>query len=409
MSFNPPDVKTLRRLRPLSMFTDEQLQSLANQLQVITAYKTDILIKLGSTEKFNLFVLQGEITLTARDGKQKTVTFDANEELNPVAQLRPSLYEAVAAGPVKYLKIDTHLLTDFAHLTESGGEDISLQIIDGDIEDNPLTMNLFQDLMTDSIQLPSLPEVAQKIQQAFGEDNVSADQVANILMLDPAIASKLIRIANSPVYAGLAATETLQAAIVRLGMDTTYKQVMAYAVNELFRGHSSNISKRMKHLWAHSRKVAAISRVLAKSTGLVDPEQAMLAGLTHDLGVIVIVEYLQMYGDQDIDQKQIDEAIDSMRGQITGMLMHKWNFSEEIVKVAEECENWFRNPRGDADLCDLVMIAQCHSLMGTDLISTVPPIGTLPAMEKLKLGPAESMELIKQSNKEIQEIERLLH
>ena len=77
--------------------------------------------------------------------------------------------------------------------------------------------------------------------------------------------------------------------------------------------------------------------------------------------------------------------------------------------MAEECENWFRNPRGDADLCDLVMIAQCHSLMGTDLISTVPPIGTLPAMEKLKLGPAESMELIKQSNKEIQEIERLLH
>ena len=142
-------------------------------------------------------------------------------------------------------------------------------------------------------------------------------------MTDPAISGKLIKVANSPVYQGLVPTDTLQAAIVRLGMQTTYKQVMAYAVNELFRGHSSNISKRMQHLWSHSRKVAAISRVLAKSTGLVDPEQAMLAGLTHDLGVIVIVEYLQMYGDQDIDQKQIDEAIDSMRGQITGMLMHE--------------------------------------------------------------------------------------
>ena len=408
MSFNPPDVKSLRRLRPLAMFNEEQLQSLANQLQVATAYKSDVLIKLGSTEKFSLFVLEGEITLKARDGKEKTVSYSANEELNPVAQLRPSLYEVCANGPVRYLKIDTHKLTEFANLTESGGEDISLQIIEGASEDNPLTMSLFQDLMTDSIKVPSLPEVAQKIQQIYRDENVDADKVASILVLDPAIASKIIRIANSPVYAGLAATETLQAAIVRLGMDATYKQVMAYAVNELFRSKSSSITQRMKHLWSHSRKVAAISRVLAKNTKVADPEQALLAGLTHDLGVIVIVEYLQMHAAEDVTQAQIDEAIDSMRGQITGMLMQRWNFSEEIVKVAEDCENWFRNPQGDADLCDLVMVAQYHALMGTDLIANMPPITTVPAMAKLKLGPAESMELIKQSNEEIKEIERLL-
>ena len=165
----------------------------------------------------------------------------------------------------------------------------------------------------------------------------------------------------------------------------------------------------MKNLWAHSRRTAAISRVLARTTGLFDPDQALLAGLTHDLGVIVIVEYLELYNEGEPDTEEINEAIDSMRGQITGMLMRKWNFSEDMIKVAEECEHWFRNPRGDADLCDLVLIAQYHSLIGTPELEKIPPIGTLPAMAKLNLGPAESIELIKQSNREISEIEGLLH
>ncbi len=409
MPNNSPDVSTLRRLRPLTMFTDEQLRSLARKLEIRNAQKGDELIRIGNAEEFSLFVLQGEIRLSARDGNKKSVRFNADEELNPVAQLRPSLYDVHAAGPVQYLKIGTHLLTGFAQLTEATQEEAGLQLVEEHIADNALTMHLFQDLMTDTVQLPSLPEVAQQIQRAYRDENVDADSVARILTNDPAISSKLIRIANSALYSGLAATETLQAAIVRLGLDTTYKQVMAYAVNELFRSHSSEVFERMKNLWAHSRRTAAISRVLARTTGLFDPDQALLAGLTHDLGVIVIVEYLELYNEGEPDTEEINEAIDSMRGQITGMLMRKWNFSEDMIKVAEECEHWFRNPRGDADLCDLVLIAQYHSLIGTPELEKIPPIGTLPAMAKLNLGPAESIELIKQSNREISEIEGLLH
>jgi HD-like signal output (HDOD) protein len=165
----------------------------------------------------------------------------------------------------------------------------------------------------------------------------------------------------------------------------------------------------MQGLWGHSRKVSAISRVLAKSTGLFDPDQAMLAGLVHDLGVIVIVEYLQKFCDQLDDPKIIEQTISNMRAQISALLMQQWNFSPDIVTVAEECEDWFRNPTDQADLCDLVMIAQCHSMMGTDAMQSIPPISTLPAMRKLNMGPRESIELINRSNKEIQEIERLLH
>ncbi len=408
MDFNPPDVPALRRLRPLHQFNDEQLQSLANRLTVKLARKNDLLINRGCAEEFSLFVLKGDVSTTAADGKTKQLSFAETEELNPVSQLRPSLFDVKAEGLVQYLTIDKNLLNAFANQTESDSEDISLEFIEQDIDANPLMVNLFQDLMTDNVSLPSLPEVALRIQQVFKDDQVDADKVAQILMTDPAITSKLIKVANSPVYQGVAATETLQAAIVRLGMDTAYKQVMAYAVNELFKSHSDKVSKRMQELWAHSRKVAAISRVLAKSSGLFDPEQAMLAGLVHDLGVIVIVEYLQQHCDQLSDTDKIEQTINSLRPQITGLLMQKWNFSEDMVQVAEECEDWFRNKTDKVDLCDLVMIAQYHSLMGTDAMQSIPPINTLPAMSKLNMGPKESIELIKQSNKEINEIERML-
>ncbi len=407
MSLFPPDLNTLRRLRPLVQFSDHQLQSLCDRLTVHTAKKKEKLIELGCTEEYSLFILQGDIKTIARDGAVKALSFDDQDELNPVAQLRPSMYEVIAQGTVQYLKIDKKLLNDFAHQTESE-EELSIEALESEIVMNPFTVHLYQDLMMDSIKLPSLPEVAQRIQAAFNDDNADAEQLSGIIMTDPAITGKLIKIANSPVYQGVAPTKTLQAAIVRLGIQTTYKQVMAYAANELFKSQSKSVLSRMEKLWEHSRKVAAISRVLAKSTRLFDPEQAMLAGLMHDLGVIVIVEYLQQH-DSFSDLAMVEDTIQVMRPQITGLLMHKWNFNEEMITVAEECEDWFRNVSDKADLCDLVIVAQYHSLMGSTQMKEMPPITKIPAFNKLNMGPVESIELIKQSNKEIQEIERMLH
>ncbi len=402
-----PDLETMHRLRPLGQFDDEQLQSLANRLSIQTSRKKEKLIELGCTEEYSLFVLEGDIKTIDRDGAVKLMSFDSQDELNPVAQLRPSMYEVISNGVVEYLKIDKKLLNDFAQRTETGGEDISVQSLEDDCVMNPATFQLYQDLMTDSISLPSLPDVAQRIQKVIHDDNANAEQLTNIIMTDPAITGKLIKIANSPVYQGVSSTDTLQAAIVRLGMDVTYKQVMAYAANELFKSLSGNAIKRMEELWAHSRKVAAISRILAKNTKLFNPDQAMLAGLMHDLGVIVIVGYLETF-DESLTPELIEETIRVMRPQITGLLMSKWNFTDEIVTVARECEDWFRNESDTPDLCDLIIVAQYHSLMGTAEISSMPPISTIPAITKLNMGPKESIELMKQSNKEIRDIESML-
>ena len=411
MSLNNPDLATLRRLRPLARFSDEQLLSLLNNLEIKTAHNDQLLMAIGCTREYYLFVLEGDIKLKARDGRVNSASYKADDELNPVAQIRPSMFDVHAVDRVTYLEIDQQFLTKFASAIGSQEEieDFSVLEMDQGDEMNPIAVQLFQDVMSDKVSLPSLPDVAHRIQEVFSNPNVSGQMIASILMTDPAITGKLIKVANSPVYQGLSSTNTLQSAIVRMGMDTTYKQVMAYAVNELFRSTSKLAAERMKELWAHSRRVAAISRILAKKTGLFDPEQAMLAGLIHDLGVIVIVQYLQEQFSEIDDPEKIDKTINVMRAQVTSLLLRNWHFSDDVVTVAEHCEDWFRNERELPDLCDLVLVAQYHSYMGVKDMSTLPPVAMVPAMAKLNMDVEESVQLIKDSTREIREIELLLH
>ncbi|TDJ27008.1 MAG: HDOD domain-containing protein [Gammaproteobacteria bacterium] len=343
---------------------------------------------------------------------RKTIESQADGELNPIAQIRPCIYDIDAASEVKYIKIYTDQLTEFAQqLEQRDSDDIDVFTIEQSAQENELTIQLFQDLMTGNVALPSLPDVAQRIQQAFSQKAVNVGVLANIIHSDPAITAKLIMISNSVLYRGQDHIDTLNQAIVRLGLETTQKQVMTYAVNELFREKSSAMKAKMQKLWKHSQKVASLSRILARKSKLFDPSMAQLAGLIHDLGEIAILQYAQEHTEMYDDDNKLPQAIRALRPQITSMLLHKWNFSDELVTVGEESEDWFRNPQDEADLCDLVMIAQYHSFIGTPEMKNLPPISKLPALAKLgmdELGPKESIEFLKQSKQEIQAIEALL-
>jgi hypothetical protein len=90
------------------------------------------------------------------------------------------------------------------------------------------------------------------------------------------------------------------------------------------------------------------------------------------------------------------------------MLLNKWNFAAEFVTVGEECEQWFRNPGNEPDLCDLVLIAQYHALISSSERAQLPPVKSLPAFAKLDMGDLDFeqiMEFMHQSQEEIRAIE----
>ena len=404
-----PAVTDLKRIRCLSEFSETQLADLAAKLTLMQAARNECLIELGCPEHYSLYLMSGSLLATTHDGNETRFESDSEQELYPVAQLRPSLYRVVATEPVQYIKINPDQLTEFAQRLESdtGGE-MDVVEIEQSEEENELTIQLFQDLISGNLKLPSLPHVAQRIQQAFADDSVNAESLCTIIQSDPAITAKLIMIANSALYRGQAQIESLQQAVVRLGLETTRKQVMTYAVKELFQSRTSDMKSHMQKLWKHSQHVACMCRLMANHLQGFDVEQAQLAGLIHDLGEVAILQYAQDNDDLRENPELLWSAVESLRPQITGMLLNQWNFGPEFVTVGEECEDWFRNPADEPDLCDLVLIAQYHAMIGTPAMKKLPPVPTLPAFAKLGMGDLDIQQIIeflKRSRVEIQAIE----
>ncbi len=135
----------------------------------------------------------------------------------------------------------------------------------------------------------------------------------------------------------------------------------------------------MKALWKHSTHVAAICSVLAEFTKRFDPEHAMLAGLMHDIGIVAILNYIEGYHSEELQPATVDHAIDSLRAQTGGMILRKWGFATDFIVTALEAEEWMRNKGPEPDYCDLVVVAQLHSMVGTDRALSLPAIDQIPA------------------------------
>lgn len=407
-SITHPAITDLKRIRSLSQFDDEQLTRLSNKLEVQMASKNVCLIEHGCSDNYGLYLVSGAVDATTQDQRVIRLEGSQDGELVPIAQLRPSMYRVVASQPVHYLKIYSDQLTEFAQRLDNDTTEIDVIEMDQSDEENALTIHLFQDLMSGDLKLPSLPNVAQRIQQAFADDAVNAEKICTIIQSDPVITAKLIMIANSALYGGQSKIESLQQAVVRLGFETTRKQVMTYAVKELFQGKTSAMKVQMQQLWKHSQHVACMCRLMATHLKGFDVEQAQLAGLIHDLGAVAILQYAQQNDELIRNPDLLSDAVKKLRPQITGMLLRQWNFGPEFVTAGEECEDWFRNPGDQPDLCDLVLIAQYHALIGTPEAKQLPPVHTLPAFAKLgmaDLGVEQIVEFLKRSRTEIEAIQ----
>ncbi len=405
-----PKLSDLKRIRSLSQFSEDQLGNLSGKLELHDAHKDERLIERGCSEQYSLYLIDGTLRAITQDADETRFESSSDGEIFPIAQIRPSMYEVIANEPSKYIKIYASQLTDFAQKLDNEVEDNEMDVveIEQSDEENALTIQMFQDLIAGHLKLPSLPNVAQRIQQAFADDSVNAEKICTIIQSDPAITAKLIMIANSALYRGQAQIESLQQAVVRLGLETTRKQVITYAVKELFQSKSAEMKAHMQQLWKHSQHVACMCRLLANHLPGFDLEQAHLAGLIHDLGEVAILQYAQQNEELCGNPELLLHAVESLRPQITGMLLNQWNFGSEFVTVGEECEDWFRNPGDEPDLCDLVLIAQYHAFIGTPEMQKLPPIKTLPAFAKLGMADLDVQQIVdflKRSRAEIQAIE----
>lgn len=140
--------------------------------------------------------------------------------------------------------------------------------------------SLFDQIQT----LPTIPKVAQELIQQFDNPNTSIDSVARNISLDPVIAVKVLRLANSARFRGSREAASVEDAAMRLGFNTLRTLVLASAVTGAFK---TDTGFDLKAFWLQSFKVASLCRLLAKNTN-VATETAFTCGMMHNIGQLLI-------------------------------------------------------------------------------------------------------------------------
>lgn len=207
------------------------------------------------------------------------------------------------------------------------------------------------------LDLPTLPDMAHKFQCLTDDPDVSAEKVIELISSDPVVSMYIIRAANSAALSNGSPASNLRSAVSRLGYRMLRCMVVNITMTRLFQARSPLINRQLVKLWKHSREVAAGSYVLAQQQMHLKPEEAMLAGLVHDIGALP----LYLYADRShlrFDQTALEEMVRRFSADIGAKLLQSWNFPDELVAVAAEHEDMYRVKKsGVADYVDVVTMA----------------------------------------------------
>ncbi|MDH3325493.1 MAG: HDOD domain-containing protein [Gammaproteobacteria bacterium] len=269
-----------------------------------------------------------------------------------------------------------------------------------------------EELLGGKIKLPGLPDIARRVQLAINNPDYNASDIAKIVQTDIPLSGRIIQVANSPLYQGVTPVENCQTAITRLGMKVVKNLVTSFAVRRLYSGKSSLARKKIEQLWKHSVKIGAISFTLARITPGFDPERAMLAGLVHGIGELLILDYAEKNSGLLKNEKLYKEVIQRYQHKIGAVILKQWRFDQALIQVALSSEDWFRNPSLKPDYADVIMVSHIEErLIKNNLPAEIKNYKNLPVYEKFpvfKLGDSAHKELLMEAQDEIAELQKLL-
>ena len=246
---------------------------------------------------------------------------------------------------------------------------------------------LFNDLETDKLVLPTLPEVALRVRETLEDENSGMGDVARVITSDAALSARLIQVSNSPLLRAARAIDSVEVAVTRMGADMTRNLVTSIAMEQMFQATSDVTDKRLRDLWEHSTQVAALCHVLAGQFTKLKPDQALLAGLVHDIGALPIITLAEDMPELLDDTRILDNIIRKAHTSIGEAILQKWNFSPELIAVAADHEDIHRDHAGPADYVDVVIVANLESYLGSNHPHAQVDLSKVPAFGKLGLEP----------------------
>jgi len=232
-------------------------------------------------------------------------------------------------------------------------------------------------------EILTLPEITAKIIRVIDDPRSTARELHGIIKTDPALATKILKVVNSAFYGLPGQVSDLNRAIVLLGLNAVKNIAISASIGRMFASGMSLGQFSARDLWKHSIGVGAVTREICNIIGKkAFAEEAFLAGLIHDLGLMIerqafseqLVEVIQVASQAQEPARPLweieCEIIGADHQTLGSALTAKWKFPRNLQVIAGYHHN-ISNLKEDARLLPtMVYIADtlcCHEKIGFHL------------------------------------------
>lgn len=144
---------------------------------------------------------------------------------------------------------------------------------------------------TFEFEIPRFSATASQLVNELNDSDVKVTKVVQLIECEPTISSRVLRMANSPLYGATRAISTIGHAIVILGFRCVSQQAIAAASGELFKAGSAACKKQRLETYLQSLGIATAARFIAQKTRIANPDEAFLCGVVHDVGKLVLFQH----------------------------------------------------------------------------------------------------------------------
>ena len=223
-----------------------------------------------------------------------------------------------------------------------------------------LVRDLAEALSGGTVELPSYPKVALRLQKLLADDNTDADRLVRVLGAEPVLAARITTMANSAALnpSGRKVSD-LRTAIVLLGHDALRTTASAFAMVQL--RHAAEykaIEKPMGVLWRESVARAAMSFVVARHNGRFSPDTAMLAGVLSGIGKLYLLTKASKYPELFSDEASYRQIERDWHASVAQALLESWETAPEIVAAVRDWSGAAAEEgRSVASLADVLSMA----------------------------------------------------
>jgi len=223
--------------------------------------------------------------------------------------------------------------------------------------------------------IATLPEITLKIIELVEDPSSTAQDLHKVIQNDPALCSRILKVVNSAFYGLPRQIGSINRAIVLLGLNAVKNIAIAASLTKLFRGGDLCPKFSARDLWMHSMATAAGSKLICDQLKLGLPDEAFLAGLIHDIGIMVEMQSARdklvkvfdemKFGAEGIPTTNMREIEARLMGAdhcaFGAGLCEAWKFPKSFAHVAGHHHDPLALPSGNRMLAAVVHVADCLS------------------------------------------------